>query len=158
MPELPEVETIARDLNAAGLVGRTLTCARVYWDRHGRRALRAGVLPPDRKKTDRRGRPARQVPGDRFCRRRAPARCTCACRAGSTWFPAARSGSPTSTWCLAFDDGSELRFHDTRKFGRVYLMPDAERILGRLGPEPLDPDVHRPSSVRRACASAAAGG
>ena len=40
---------------------------------------------------------------------------------------------------LAFEDGSDLRFHDTRKFGRVYLVADAERILGRLGPEPLDP-------------------
>jgi len=40
---------------------------------------------------------------------------------------------------LSFADGCELRFHDTRKFGRVYLMADAERILGRLGPEPLDP-------------------
>jgi formamidopyrimidine-DNA glycosylase len=40
---------------------------------------------------------------------------------------------------LGFDDGSELRFHDTRKFGRLYLLERAEKILGRLGPEPLEP-------------------
>ena len=33
MPELPEVETIARDLNAAGVVGRTVACGRVFWAR-----------------------------------------------------------------------------------------------------------------------------
>jgi formamidopyrimidine-DNA glycosylase len=46
---------------------------------------------------------------------------------------------PHEHMVLAFEDGSELRFHDTRKFGRVYFIADAERILGRLGPEPLDP-------------------
>jgi formamidopyrimidine-DNA glycosylase len=40
---------------------------------------------------------------------------------------------------LALEDGLELRLHDTRKFGRIYLVPDADGILGRLGPEPLAP-------------------
>jgi formamidopyrimidine-DNA glycosylase len=39
---------------------------------------------------------------------------------------------------LSFEDGSELRFHDTRKFGRMYLTDDADAILRRLGPEPLE--------------------
>ena len=34
-------------------------------------------------------------------------------------------------------DGNQLRFHDTRKFGRMYLTADPHRILGRLGLEPL---------------------
>lgn len=33
--------------------------------------------------------------------------------------------------------GQQLRFHDTRKFGRLYLIADTDPILGRLGPEPL---------------------
>lgn len=37
------------------------------------------------------------------------------------------------------DDGSQLRFSDTRKFGRVYVVPDAEAVTGGLGPEPLEP-------------------
>lgn len=32
----------------------------------------------------------------------------------------------------------ELRFADTRKFGRVYLTPLLETVLGKLGPEPLE--------------------
>ena len=38
---------------------------------------------------------------------------------------------------LNLSGGQQLRFHDTRKFGRLYLTSDAGPILGRLGPEPL---------------------
>ena len=38
---------------------------------------------------------------------------------------------------ISFKDGRQLRFHDTRKFGRLYLTSDSETILGRLGLEPL---------------------
>jgi formamidopyrimidine-DNA glycosylase len=34
--------------------------------------------------------------------------------------------------------GSELRFRDIRKFGRVYLVRDPEEVLGKLGQEPLE--------------------
>jgi formamidopyrimidine-DNA glycosylase len=37
------------------------------------------------------------------------------------------------------DDGARLRFSDTRKFGRVFLVERMEDVTGRLGPEPLDP-------------------
>jgi formamidopyrimidine-DNA glycosylase len=42
-------------------------------------------------------------------------------------------------------DGKELEkthlvFNDTRKFGRVWLMDDMEKVLGKLGPEPLSDD------------------
>lgn len=37
------------------------------------------------------------------------------------------------------DTGEELRFRDTRKFGRVYLVKDPQEVLGKLGPEPLGP-------------------
>jgi formamidopyrimidine-DNA glycosylase len=30
-----------------------------------------------------------------------------------------------------------LRFSDARKFGRVYLAPDAEWVVSKMGPEPL---------------------
>lgn len=38
------------------------------------------------------------------------------------------------------DDGRELRFSDSRKFGRVYLVDDLTQITGTLGPEPLEDD------------------
>ncbi len=34
-------------------------------------------------------------------------------------------------------DGGQLHFQDSRKFGRVWLVDDAEPILQKLGPEPL---------------------
>ena len=35
------------------------------------------------------------------------------------------------------DNGSELRFRDIRKFGRIHLLHDPQSVLGQLGPEPL---------------------
>jgi formamidopyrimidine-DNA glycosylase len=39
---------------------------------------------------------------------------------------------------IKFIDKRQLRFHDTRKFGRIHLTNDPSKILGRLGPEPLE--------------------
>lgn len=43
------------------------------------------------------------------------------------------------------DDGSQLRFIDARRFGRLWLRRAGEADdfsgLGKLGPEPLDPDI-----------------
>jgi len=38
---------------------------------------------------------------------------------------------------LEFDGQRQLRFDDPRKFGRVCLVRDAEKVVGKLGPEPL---------------------
>ena len=42
---------------------------------------------------------------------------------------------------LNFIDGQRLAFNDTRKFGRVWLVEDTQKVLGGLGPEPLDPQL-----------------
>lgn len=36
-----------------------------------------------------------------------------------------------------FENGLQLHYNDTRKFGRFYLTDDPQEILGKLGPEPL---------------------
>ena len=41
---------------------------------------------------------------------------------------------------LTLDNGQEIRFQDTRKFGRIYLVDDLLEITAGLGPEPLDED------------------
>ncbi|TMD04509.1 MAG: bifunctional DNA-formamidopyrimidine glycosylase/DNA-(apurinic or apyrimidinic site) lyase [Chloroflexi bacterium] len=45
---------------------------------------------------------------------------------------------------LSLDDGTELRYRDVRRFGRLLLGSEAElvgsRKLPKLGPEPIDPD------------------
>ena len=56
---------------------------------------------------------------------------------------------------FTFDDGRELRFHDPRKFGRLYLVSDMTEITSKLGPEPLSEEFTatvlqtRVGSVRR---------
>ncbi len=37
-------------------------------------------------------------------------------------------------------DGRNLLFVDTRKFGRLYLVKDPQEVVSHLGPEPLAPD------------------
>ena len=41
-------------------------------------------------------------------------------------------------FAFTLDNGYELRFNDTRKFGRVYLVDDPSEITGKQGPEPLE--------------------
>jgi formamidopyrimidine-DNA glycosylase len=138
MPELPEVETIARDLRKAGIVGRTLTCARVYW----KRAIAEPSVPEFcrliQKKTvtgvRRRGKFLvldLSGGGNLLIHLRMSGRLH--------WVSRGSKRQPHEHVLLSFGDGSELRLHDTRKFGRIYLTPEADAILGRLGPEPLDP-------------------
>ena len=38
---------------------------------------------------------------------------------------------------LVLDTNEELRYRDTRKFGRIWLVEDTETVVGKLGPEPL---------------------
>jgi formamidopyrimidine-DNA glycosylase len=42
---------------------------------------------------------------------------------------------------IDFTDGFRLVFNDPRKFGRVWLVSDPLELLGDLGPEPLDADL-----------------
>lgn len=138
MPELPEVETIARDLKAAGIVGKTLAYARVYW---------AGSVATPSVPEFCRAIRGRTVAG---VRRRGKFLVIDLAGGGNLlihlrmsgrlhWVPPEARRERHEHVVLGFADGSELRFHDPRKFGRIYLTPEAETLLGRLGPEPLDP-------------------
>jgi formamidopyrimidine-DNA glycosylase len=42
---------------------------------------------------------------------------------------------------INFQNSLRLAFNDTRKFGRVWLVDDPQRVTGELGPEPLDPEL-----------------
>ena len=41
---------------------------------------------------------------------------------------------------INFQNGMRLSFNDTRKFGRIWLVDEPQRVIGDLGPEPLNPD------------------
>jgi formamidopyrimidine-DNA glycosylase len=143
MPELPEVETVRRDL-APHVAGRTITGAAVYWDRS---IATPGVaeflrrLPAQRVvQVDRRGK---------FLLLRLAAGGALAMHLRMTGRlllqPPDAPDVPHLRVRLWLDDGRELRFVDQRKFGRLYLLTPEElpQLLSRLGPEPLDADAGR---------------
>ncbi len=139
MPELPEVETIARTLRPQ-LVGKTITDADVLW-------ARTVAMPSVRRFKERiRGQVVRDVgrrakflriqlsqdellihlrmSGDLSLKRGA--------------IPAAKHDRLLLTLkAPRVRTPSTLVFNDTRKFGRVWLTSNPEEITGRLGPEPL---------------------
>jgi formamidopyrimidine-DNA glycosylase len=134
MPELPEVETYARDLQRV-LPGRTLAGAWVDWPNQlplNRPAeLDAGVRGQTVIEVGRRGK-------------------YLTIRLSADWLlvhlkmsgrlqlvPAGEPANPYAHVVFLLDDDDELRFHDPRKFGRVYLLGDPAPVLGGLGPEPL---------------------
>lgn len=143
MPELPEVETIVRGLRegskdrGGSVVGKTITRVSVRWPRHiarpSPRALKQALPGQTIQAVTRRGKylvfPLSQgvllihlkMSGDLVL---------------------AGAGTPTDRFARTifhFTDGSELRFSDTRKFGKVFYVPLAEDVTGALGPEPLEP-------------------
>jgi len=51
---------------------------------------------------------------------------------------------------FSLENHNSLRYRDTRKFGRFYLVSNPELILGKLGPEPLDSDQFTPHYLLQA--------
>jgi len=153
MPELPEVETVRRDLEAR-VLGRTIT--------------RCSIAP---------GAPrlVQLVPPAEFCRqltgrsiaglRRRGKYLIVDLDDGRAWVIHRRmSGNilyrtpadPPDDYVRAvfsLDDGHELRWTDLRKFGTMWLVEDATMVIEALGPEPLDaaftPQVLRDRARRR---------
>lgn len=146
MPELPEVETTVRDLRPH-LIGRTITRARVHWPRTvahpDKRAFTRDIVGHTITAITRRGKhlifhlhpasktnPARPMTKYLLVHLRMT---------GSFEFHSPRTPrSKHAHIVFSLDDGRELRFHDFRKFGRMWLVDDPELVVGKLGPEPLE--------------------
>ncbi len=135
MPELPEVETIARALKSE-LVGRTILSADLRWAR-----TLATPSPAQFKK---------QIVGQEILdvSRRAKYivirlktyNLLVHLRMSGDLVIRAGKIKPEKhdRLLLHLSDHNHLAFNDTRKFGRVWLTDQPEKILGKLGPEPLE--------------------
>jgi formamidopyrimidine-DNA glycosylase len=146
MPELPEVETIARALREGAqsaqdaLLGRRIESADVLWPR-----MLANLTPQAF---------SARIEGQSF---QAVTR-----RGKFLVFPLSSdtllihlrmsgdmrveqiNGNPVlkhDRLVLNLDNGNRLAFNDTRKFGRAWLLADPQEVLGGLGPEPFDPSL-----------------
>jgi formamidopyrimidine-DNA glycosylase len=122
MPELPEVETVARDMQRA-VGGATIREATVHWDRTIRHPQ-----PPERfvaeiagariRKVDRRAKTVLVHFDDGRVM-------TVALRMTGALLvvPADTPPDPYVRVAFALGDGRELRYRDVRKFGRIGLWP-----------------------------------
>ncbi|MGD9212530.1 MAG: bifunctional DNA-formamidopyrimidine glycosylase/DNA-(apurinic or apyrimidinic site) lyase [Desulfobacteraceae bacterium] len=136
MPELPEVETIVNDLIQAGLIGVKIQKAKIYWQR--------SIAVPKAASFN------RQIAGAVITNifRRGKFIVFELAEKGNLLIHLRMSGRIIITFAteprgkhehviLTCDGARNIRLHDPRKFGRIYLVKDANEILGRLGPEPL---------------------
>jgi formamidopyrimidine-DNA glycosylase len=134
MPELPEVEPIVRRLRP-DLLGRTITAVQLRWPRHTPDPALVRDRLPGRSVT------ALERRGKFVVMHLDPADLTALVHLGmSGRLTVARPGEEPDRHThtiLTWDNGYQLHFSDTRKFGRLYLVADPETVLGKLGPEPL---------------------
>ncbi len=145
MPELPEVETYKNALESH-LLGARFRGAIVYSPRSIGRpeaGLFPGRLAGQRiERLDRRGKYIVFTLSDDYLlvHLKMSGRLDVV--------PATTPPDPYARVVLHLDDGREIRFHDPRRFGRIYLVSDLAEIVGRLGPEPLH-DSFTPEALDR---------
>ncbi|MGQ9467363.1 MAG: bifunctional DNA-formamidopyrimidine glycosylase/DNA-(apurinic or apyrimidinic site) lyase [Anaerolineae bacterium] len=139
MPELPEVETLARELRGV-LIGRTVVGVEVRWVRT--------VAVPDPETF------ARRLTGHRIREIRRRGKWLLLGLDEGDWLlvhlrmsgrlTVEESSAPDDVHARVvfyLDDGQRLCFSDPRKFGRMMLVDDPGAVLGDLGPDPLGPDL-----------------
>jgi formamidopyrimidine-DNA glycosylase len=135
MPELPEVETIKREL-APKIIGRSFTEVELFWQKA-----------------------VREPSPEEFCKRIAGKRIEGIHRRGKYLILQLSGGkeliihlkmtgvlllTPTSqrlqkhtTAIFKLDEGIRLHFLDQRKFGAMWIVDNEDKVIGKLGPEPL---------------------
>jgi formamidopyrimidine-DNA glycosylase len=144
MPELPEVETIARALETGsptspGIVGQTILGAEVYWDRT--------IEQPDARQF------VKRITGQHINNIGRRGKYLVFTLSEDTLLvhlrmsgdllvgPAGESLADHVRVSILLSEGLQLAFNNPRKFGRMWLLADPQEHLARLGPEPLGSDL-----------------
>lgn len=136
MPELPEVETIVRGLRTAGLQGLRAGQAALLWERSlaepGWEEAQARLWDQRLEALERRAKYiVLHFEGEWLLIHLR--------MSGDLRVDDGTPGLlPHDRFWLKLG-GKRLVFNDARKFGRIWLVKDPLSVLGRLGPEPLDP-------------------
>ena len=141
MPELPEVETIARALrngkaNSPGVVGKNITGVEVRWN--------GSIETPSVSEFERR------VIGQQIIEVGRRAKYFVLTLTQDTLLihlrmsgdllvgPVTDSLADHIRVSFRLDDDWQLAFNNPRKFGRIWLVSDPQTVLAKLGPEPFD--------------------
>ena len=141
MPELPEVEIIARSLREGvneipGLPGQTISKAEVFWGRTlehpSPRKFKQRVVGRVIKNVGRRGKfVVIELAVDTMLIHLRMSGDLCLGRSDQELGEHVRLA-------INSDTGYQLVFNNPRKFGRVWLLENPDTVLEKLGPEPLD--------------------
>ena len=147
MPELPEVETIRREL-APSVVGRSFSGVTLNWPKTvqipSSAAFSHCLMGKTIHKVDRRGKYLilRLATGEALILHLR--------MSGSLLLrDAPGEHDPYFRTIFLLDDGVELCFRDPRKLGTMWLVEDEGAVVGKLGPEPLEPDFTPEVMARR---------
>src|SRR6478736_1806473 len=138
MPELPEVETVARDLRPL-ITGATIVDVTTFWPRTLRgitpEAFADGIAGRRIESVGRRGKQlVIELSGDALM--------TIHLKMTGQLFVVPQGGheDPYVRLVLTLEGGREIRFRDIRKFGRIGLYLAAEDTFAAIGPQPLSDD------------------
>lgn len=137
MPELPEVQTIVDDLAIAGICGQFIWEVVVLWPRSIATPVdfSARLAGDSIRNIERRGKYIIIKLGSGralLIHLRMSGRILL--------YPSQEPVLRHEHVLIKLQDGRDLRLHDTRKFGRMYLVDNQDDILGSLGLEPLGND------------------
>lgn len=141
MPELPEVETVARSLidgqNVSdGILGLEIVSADVFWNRTIAEPSAAEFIQRIQgQRVEQVGRRAKYI---RIDLSEDVLLIHLRMTGDVLLFQEETPLNNFSRAQIKFDSGLGLSFNDARKFGRIWLLSDPDHILASLGPEPLD--------------------
>lgn len=139
MPELPEVQTVVDSLNSLKIVGRCIAGARVYWPR-----TIADMTPAAFCKMIKGHRIQQITRRGKYIVLGLSQGLTLLIHLRMTghlnWELKGKARNKHEHVILDLGEKRELRFQDTRKFGRFLLTPAPRAVLEKLGPEPLSDD------------------
>ncbi|MBU3851789.1 MAG: DNA-formamidopyrimidine glycosylase [Candidatus Paralactobacillus gallistercoris] len=150
MPELPEVETVRRGLNRL-VIGKTIQAINILWDKtvvDSHTEFKKRLIGRTIKRVDRRGKYLLFRLNDNLT-------LVSHLRMEGHYQLVQKVDEPfIKHTCVTFTftDGTQLRYIDSRKFGRMNLIAtdreDSFRGLAKLGPEPLSDNFDVPDFAR----------
>lgn len=138
MPELPEVETTINDLKPF-VIGKRIAKVDLLWDgtvaQPSVEEFRKGLIGREIVTLNRRGKHLIfELDNSTFLI--IHMRMT-----GSLLIKSSTEEPGNSVRAIIYlDDGTAIHFRDMRRFGKMWLVKDKNSVIGKLGPEPLEPE------------------